>query len=517
MTSTSTDPSPTGPGLCFSDRIRTAETVALAALPPGTLMTAAASAIAHEMTRRARAAAPGVPIIALVGPGNNGGDALLAAILLRERGFPAAAWLLEPDVAPPADARAVLQRAEDSGLPINRALSRAGEQSGTLSEAAISAAVARGALFIDGLFGLGLRRPLGGLARCWIDALNRSGAQVLAVDLPSGIDADSGSVVGGPRGVAMRCFQTISFIADKPGLRTGAALDHVGEVLIDALGLVVKDCDGEYFTGPTTESALPLRSANAHKGSHGSVRIVGGAPGMTGALWLAGLAAQRAGAGKVFVAALADDPSPPGLHPEIMRISADAPPQGLDALVLGCGLGRSPAALTALQRALAAPCPLVLDADALNLLAAGGLAIGRSDHPTLLTPHPLEAARLLGCDTTQIQQSRIESARELARRFGAFVVLKGAGSVCATPDGRWSIIGAGGPALATAGTGDVLAGVIGALLAQRLTPWSALRLACWAHGAAGDRWTRRHPGAIGLAASELPELIRQVLNQEPIG
>jgi len=159
----------------------------------------------------------------------------------------------------------------------------------------------------------------------------------------------------------------------------------------------------------------------------------------------------------------------------------------------------------------------VLDADALNLLAAGGLAIGRSDHPTLLTPHPLEAARLLGCDTTQIQQSRIESARELARRFGAFVVLKGAGSVCATPDGRWSIIGAGGPALATAGTGDVLAGVIGALLAQRLTPWSALRLACWAHGAAGDRWTRRHPGAIGLAASELPELIRQVLNQEPIG
>lgn len=480
-------------------------------------MAAAASAIARQMARRARAAAPGVPIIALVGPGNNGGDALLAAILLRERGFPAEAWLLEPAAVPPADARAVLQRAEACGLPVNRELACAGERSAALSEAAISTAVGRGALFIDGLFGLGLRRPLGGLARCWIDALNRSEAQVLAIDLPSGIDADSGSVVGGASGVATRCKQTISFIADKPGLRTGAALDHVGEVLIDALGLVVKDCDGEYFTGPTPEAALPRRSANAHKGSHGTVQIVGGAPGMTGALWLAGLAAQRAGAGKVFVAALANDPAPPGLHPEIMQIPPEAPPQGLDALVIGCGLGRSPAAQAALQHALAAPCPLVLDADALNLLAAASLAIDRSEHPTLLTPHPLEAARLLGCNTTQIQQHRIESARELTRRFGAFVVLKGAGSVCATPDGRWSIIGAGGPALATAGTGDVLAGVLGALLAQGVPPWSALRLACWAHGAAGERWACRHPGAIGLAASELPELIRQVLNQEPTG
>lgn len=518
MTSTSTDAQPAGQGLlCHSSRIRAAESAALADLPPGALMAAAALAIAREASRRARSAAPGAPIIALVGPGNNGGDALLAALLLRERGFPAEAWLLDPEAGSPADAQAARQRAEADGLPVHEGFARAGPQAAALSEAAIGDAVARGALFIDGLFGLGLRRPVRDLARCWIEALNRTGAVVLAVDIPSGIDADTGGVVGGHQGAAVRCAQTISFIADKPGLRTGAALDHVGQVLVEPLGLVINEGDGEYFTGPTRDAGLPHRRPNSHKGSHGTVRVIGGAPGMSGALWLAALAAQRAGAGKVYASPLAEEPALAGLHPEILRLSPESPAGSLDALVVGCGLGRSDSAQAALRTALLAPCPLVLDADALNLLAMRGIAtLERSEHPTLLTPHPLEAARLLACDTADVQADRVSAARALADRSGALVVLKGAGSVCAAPDGRWSIIGTGGPALATAGTGDVLAGLIGALLAQGLEPWAALRLACWAHGAAAERWTLRQPRAIGLAASELPDLIREVLNQEPL-
>lgn len=498
----------------MSGRIRAEEARAQAAAPPGALMGAAGEAIAQAVARRARAARPGAPIIALVGPGNNGGDALLAALLLRSRGFDARAWLLDPDGKAPADASAVRKRAESTTLPIDRELARAGDDAASRSQAAITDAIDQGAIFIDGLFGLGLKRPIAGLARVWVEALNRGAAPVLAVDLPSGIDADRGSVVGGQQGIAVRCAETVSFIADKPGLRTGDALDHVGAVTIASLGVTIDQADGEFFLGPTPEAHPPRRHVTAHKGHHGAIRIVGGASGMTGALWLAALAAQRAGAGKVSVAGLATDTAANGLYPEIMRTPVDAPAIGLDALVIGCGLGRSVAAQTALKTAIAAPCPLVLDADALNLLTGSRSAVAERAHPTLLTPHPLEAARLLGTSTEDVQRDRIDTALELARRFRAWVVLKGAGSVCAAPEGLWSIIGSGGPALATAGTGDVLAGMIGALLAQGLAPWNALRLGCWTHGAAGERWALRHSGAIGLSAAELPELIREILNEE---
>ncbi len=346
---------------------------------------------------------------------------------------------------------------------------------------------------VDGLFGIGLKRPLDGMyadAVHAIAAARAHGAQVLSLDVPSGVDADTGAALGD---AVVAADFTITFIANKPGLVTGPALDYVGEFHVASLDVELpastRNCihrlNAAYIA--VTRKTAP---ANAHKGTHGTCIIIGGGDGMLGAALLASRAAMRTGAGKVRVGWLAEPhPQVDPLMPEVMMSSAVAA-VNLDctALVVGCGLGISGAPVRVLKSALNRNLPMVIDADALNLIAESAelaTLVQRRTSPTVITPHPAEAARLLGCSTADVQRDRLRAAHDLAKGYACIVVLKGAGTVIC--DGVTSTInGTGNPLLATAGTGDVLAGMIGALLAQGHNALTAAQLGACMHGAAAD-------------------------------
>jgi hydroxyethylthiazole kinase-like uncharacterized protein yjeF len=507
--------------------IRRIESAALAATAPGELMARAASAVADAAERQLRAMPAGRRVLAFCGPGNNGGDALLAALLLHGRGYEVQAFELADaalvtggqTVRPaPPDAVRVRERAAREGLEPHRLASREDMRALLAQGGAVHDP---GALVLDGLFGIGLTRPLTGLAAALCELLTASGLPVIAIDVPSGIDADTGALVGGEAGAAIRAIETVTMIADKPGLHTGAALDYAGRVTLAKLGVPAREetvAAGTLFDCEAAASLLPARARDTSKGSFGSVLVIGGAPGMHGAALLAALGAQHSGAGKVWIAAPAGAVFDPG-QPQLMTRDPDADFGIADVLVAGCGLGTDARAGALLARVLASGLPAVLDADALNLLAGAGAAhdtlrqTWRAPHDAacILTPHPLEAARLLGCSAREVQADRVASAKRLAQAHGCVVALKGAGTVVAGPSGRWCIVAAGGPALASAGTGDVLAGVIGGLLAQKLEPFEAALLGCWTHGDAGDRWSQAQGRGAGLSAAELPALIRHSL------
>ena len=262
---------------------------------------------------------------------------------------------------------------------------------------------------------------------------------------------------------------------------------------------------------------LPTRRRDSNKGDFGNVGVLGGAAGMTGALLLAARAALHLGAGKVYAASLTPALVVDFIQPELMLKSLDdffvSP---LNVLVVGPGLGQSDAAHAVLARALQHPATLVLDADALNLLAASAErkeSLLQRSAPTLLTPHPGEAAHLLGYDTATIQRDRPAAALQLAQQYRACVVLKGAGSICAAPDGSWRLNPTGNPGMSSAGMGDVLSGMLAALLAQRMAPFEALQLAVYLHGAAADALVARDVGPVGLTASEVLLEARALLNQ----
>ena len=269
----------------------------------------------------------------------------------------------------------------------------------------------------------------------------------------------------------------------------------------------------QFVTAP-----LKPRPLDCHKGMLGSVGIIGGASTMIGAALLAGRAALKCGAGRVYITLLVDDaPNLDLQQPELMLRSPEQlfELKQLSTLVIGPGLGQTGAATQCLQQALASHMPLVLDADALNLIAAHNSLAESLQHRTaanILTPHPVEAARLLGCSTDVVQQDRVRSALALAQRFRSIVVLKGAGSICALPELNWFINPTGNPGLSSAGMGDVLSGMIAALIAQQLGPLQATLLAVYLHGAAADRLVQQGIGPIGLTASEVIDESRQVLN-----
>ncbi|MEI8303839.1 MAG: NAD(P)H-hydrate dehydratase [Burkholderiales bacterium] len=480
--------------------LRHFEAQAIAAHPPGTLMDRAGAAVAAAAARLARECARGAPIHLLVGPGNNGGDALIAGLRLHHWGFPVQAWLLATALPEASDARRARQHWLAAGLPVHR-----------LAEfpTALNAAPAP-ALVIDGLFGIGLTRALDATARAAIAAIRAAGVFVLAIDLPSGLDADTGEVVGhDPLGV-LRADLTLSLLADKPGLRTGQGPELVGEVRVDPLGVQGPlPPDGLLLDADLARSLVRPRPAVSHKGSFGGVLVIGGAPGLQGAAVLAGSAAQASGAGKVWLAC------PEGLSlaasaPQLMSRAFDAPADDVEATVIGCGLGTSPEASARLGIALARSRACVVDADALNLIAAD-LALGRAlaarAGPNVLTPHPLEAARLLGATTATVQSDRLSAALRLADQRHSVVLLKGAGTIIASPCGRWAINTTGSAALATGGTGDVLAGLIGGLLAQGYPAWEAACLGAWLHGRAADLWRVSHPHGAGLNPALLPALL----------
>jgi hydroxyethylthiazole kinase-like uncharacterized protein yjeF len=473
-------------------------------LPEQALMQRAGLAVA----RMAMALAPHAPHLhVLCGPGNNGGDGLLAAAHLRRAGKSVQVSLLKHGRIPD-DAAAALQVAIDAGVDI-----ATGAETLRTGRAA--------ALVIDALFGIGLKRAPVGHAAAAIEAMHASGAPILAVDVPSGLDADTGVPVDA--GAVVRARWTLSLLTLKPGLFTGGGRDHAGDVWFDDLGA---QQDGDAAEAPTamlvtgSASFWPTRLHAHHKGSFGDVWVVGGAAGMRGASWLAARAALSAGAGRVMVvpvdgmSATEFDAS----HPELMlrqpqALLARETPLEAATVVCGCGAGQGDAWRALLPVLIARAGRLLLDADALNALAAdrslgrGLAARAQRGRPTVLTPHPLEAARLLGCAAAQVQADRLASARRIAQEFGSLVVLKGSGSVIAAPDGSLWINGSGNAALASAGTGDVLAGWIGGLWSQGLPIEDAVRLGVHSHGAAADRWSARVGNGTPLAASVLIEAL----------
>jgi hydroxyethylthiazole kinase-like uncharacterized protein yjeF len=411
------------------------------------------------------------PILIVAGPGNNGGDGLVAARLLKEQGLEAVVVFAGKDDIPARD----------------------------------------WCLVIDALFGIGLTRPVDGRFAEIIGRINALQRPVLAVDIPSGLDADTGRVLG----VAVRASRTLTFIAGKPGLFTLDGPDHCGEVIVDSLGLDVGAPAGRLISPDLFRAHLRPRPRNSHKGDYGSVGIIGGAPGMAGAALLAGRAALKLGAGRVYVGMLervAVDP----LQPELMLRDAGEIFDLATVLAVGPGLGQSDTALEFLRRAIDTPLPLVLDADALNLLAAHPVLlskVSRRGTPSMLTPHPAEAARLLGTTTAAVQADRLAAALALAQRHHAHVVLKGSGSIVATADGQWFINRTGNAGLSTAGSGDVLTGIVAALLAQRWPALAATLGAVHLHGAAADELVAAGIGAVGLTAGELTDAARSLLNR----
>ncbi|RBA23454.1 NAD(P)H-hydrate dehydratase [Herminiimonas fonticola] len=489
--------------------IRQIEQAAFAILPSYTLMqragTAAANYARHLLADHDYSAA----ILVLVGPGNNGGDALEAASQLAQSGWNVKIYLSCDPARLPADAQQALLRAQNS--PAHFIDENISTQNNW-------------ALVVDGLFGIGLTRAITGEISALIEQINTLHCPVLALDVPSGLDANTGAIIGANitgkgDSNAIRATHTITFIANKAGLHTCDGRDYAGEVHVSDLGL-----DADLFPPSSTHlnqtelfaSALQYRRHNSHKGSYGDVLVLGGAQGMLGAAVLAARTAAKSGAGRVFLACIAEHLNYDSMQPELMCRDATDVDFNNATIVAGPGLGTSRAAHDFLARALAAHTPLVLDADALNLIAVeAGLQqklATRKAH-TLLTPHPLEAARLLGITTSQIQADRLAAARALAKKFNATTILKGSGSVIAVPDGTTVINTTGNPALATAGAGDVLSGLCGALLAQNWPLWEAALAAVWLHGKAADNLVTNGIGPIGLTASELIPEIRSALNQ----
>jgi hydroxyethylthiazole kinase-like uncharacterized protein yjeF len=484
-----------------SDEIRRIEALAQPGAEPVHLMERAglaAAELARELITDSRK-----PVLVLAGPGNNGGDGFVVARYLKQWWYRVLLVFTGERTKLSADAAAAMAAWDASG----------GETLAELPRATIEGC----SLIVDGLFGIGLERPVSGRYAELVAAVNASGVSVLALDIPSGLHTDSGRVLG----VAVRARHTVTFIALKPGLLTLDGPDHCGERHVRDLGLeptALLMPQGWTIGRAALSNALPRRALNSHKGTFGNIGVVGGATGMTGAALLAGRAALKLGSGRVHVGFLAPDaPSLDASQPELMLRRAEDV-LGMDALnclVLGPGLSQSPEAMRCVERALALDVPLVIDADALNLIGAGTrlqeLCAARAA-PTVLTPHPVEAARLSGRSTAEIQGDRVKAALGLAQRYRATTALKGVGTIVALPDGDYRVNTSGNPGLASAGMGDVLSGLLGALVAQGASAMVATCAAVHLHGLAGDRRNRELSGPIGMTASEVADAAREILN-----
>ncbi|MDR2239440.1 MAG: NAD(P)H-hydrate dehydratase [Zoogloeaceae bacterium] len=443
----------------------------------------------------------GPPPLIVCGPGNNGGDGFVLARLLRERGFAPVTVFTGKAHTLPADARAAHDRYRAGGGAILADIPSVGNQY---------------ALAVDALFGIGLRRLPETIYAKLIDRINGIGCPVLALDIPSGLDADTGRVFS----PAVRADATVTFLALKPGLLTLEGPDHCGVISVQDLGIdgAEPPARGQTITPALFAAHLKRRPLNSHKGMTGSVGILGGDAGMTGAALLAARAALKMGAGRVYLGLLDEAaPAVDAVQPELMLrqpddiLSADL----ATALAIGPGLGRSARALALLRQTAATALPLLLDADALNLIAehpALAKQIRRRSAPTLITPHPLEAARLLGSDAATVQADRVRAALALAEKLNAVAILKGCGSVIAMPDERWFINGSGNPGMASAGMGDVLSGIATALLAQGWAAEAAALCAVHLHGLAADLLAGGGNGPLGLTASETIDAARRIFN-----
>jgi NAD(P)H-hydrate epimerase len=494
-----------------------------------------AGARAAEVAERMRA---GGRTVVVAGKGANGGDGFVLARHLAGRGGEVEVWLLGRETELRGDALTncqILRRmAEERALTLT-VLTDEAELEG------LEQSLAGAGLVVDALFGTGLRGSVSGLPLSVIKAINRAGRPVLSLDVPSGVDAGTGQVLAA--GGAVEATATVTFGLPKLGLFLYPGAAYAGQVTVVDIGLpasLVRDpsLKMHLIEGAEVRGTLPRRPADAHKGDFGHALIIGGSPGLTGAVSLSGEAALRAGAGRVTVAV------PRSLNPileakltEVMSLPlAETEAQTIDAAAagplltwagrcqavgLGGGLGTDERTRDFLRDFLAGlALPAVIDADALRLLAARPELfreiLGRRSLPAVLTPHPGEMAALMSLPVEAVERYRVDAAREVAQSWRSVLVLKGAHTVVATPDGELFLNPTGNPGLATGGTGDVLTGVITALLAQGMPPRAAAVAGVYLHGLAGDL-AAQEQGLVGMAAGDvvrrLPWAIRQVLGE----
>lgn len=485
--------------------IRAIEERALAGLPCGTLMQRAGKAAAELALNLLPSRHENTTVLILTGPGNNGGDALEMAIHLAARLI--RVTVLQSDNNP---------RTEESRLAQKRARNSRIQWEDALSIPALAAR--HWDLIVDGMFGIGLKKPLQGNWRQMAAITHTAHCPVMALDVPSGLDADTGNIHG-ENSIAVKATDTLTFLGNKPGLYTGMGRDYAGQVHLARL-----DTDKNSF--PPTDcqlnqpalfaAMLQQRRHNSHKGTYGRVAILGGATGMNGAPVLAARAALHSGAGLVYAVYPEQAPSYDSIQPELMFRSAQAFDFSSAVSVAGPGLGMSETSRQLLEQVIASRQPLVLDADALNLLARENSLqqiLKKREIPAILTPHPLEAARLLNTTTQAVQANRLFAAKELAEQFHAIAILKGSGTIIADWEGKTAINPTGNPALATPGSGDVLSGICGALMAQGWPSWETALASVWLHGKAADELVQKGEGPIGLTAGELIPQTRRILNR----
>lgn len=475
---------------------------------------AAGTPISELASRAGRALAdcvieewPSRPCLVLAGPGNNGGDGEIAAAHLCEAGIDVTVYAFRRKGA--RETRyARVESDSDTDLSV------------------LASLLGTSPIVVDSLLGTGAFRPLEGRLAEIVEAVNATGLPVLSTDIATGVSPDTGAVPG----VAVRATQTLAFGFAKVGNVVFPGAGYTGKLRVATLGISPSFADSVRLA-VTSEGdirkILPTRSANSSKGTYGRVLVVGGSHAYPSAPGLASIAALRAGAGlaqaavpslsQLVIAAHALEPIYSVLPEEDGQVSEQASPiidrdlDRADALVFGPGLGNDEAVLTLTSHLLEslrtrASTPAVIDADGLNALARLGTWWGEPI-PLVLTPHPGEMSRLTGLTIDEVQSDRVGVARKFAATWGAVVVLKGAGTAIARPDGLARINPTGGPNLATGGTGDVLSGVIGGLLAQRLAPWDAAVAGVYLHGLAGDRlaWTEGDAGTLaGDLLLEIP-------------
>ena len=442
-------------------------------------------------------------ITVVCGTGNNAGDGYVMAVLAKQQGLAVSIIQVGDAQKIQGDALQARKLALQDGVPI--------------SSFSPSSAIADGVI-VDALLGTGLSGDVRGEYVDAINWVNEAGLPVLSVDIPSGLCSDTGHVLG----VAVNADATISFIGLKQGLLSGDGPNVTGDVYFDDLAVPPQTFDhivpsSERLLLSAAQAALPQRLAAAHKGHSGHVMVIGGAQGMGGAVIMASEAAARTGAGLVSCATHDDHIAPLLARcPEVMSVGISSA-EGLapllkrpSVLVIGPGLGRSAWAEQLLEKAYQSHLPMVVDADALNLISEGcGIAAPFRDN-WILTPHPAEAARLLGCSTQEVQRDRFDAVKELQARFGGAVILKGAGSLVACADRPISLCSYGNPGMAVGGMGDVLSGILGGLLAQGLNVAEAARVGVCLHAYAGDIAAQQ--GMCGMMATDLFPALRRLVN-----
>ncbi len=476
----------------------------------------------YQILRREFPAPPG-EVAVVAGRGNNGGDGCVVARYLAQAGAPVVVFLLGSRDQVSGDARVNLEILGRIGVEVVE----------VVTEADLNPALhrlAKAGLIVDALLGTGLNSPVRGLLAALIEKINHLRAPVLAVDIPTGLSADTGEVLG----AALKAEVTVTYGWPKLGQVLPPGRDYVGRLYRVDISIppeLAQDVPVELAEGRDLRALLPPRPARSHKGNFGHLLVLAGSEGKTGAAAMSAEAALRAGAGLVTLgipASLNDIlevklteamtlPLPEAAEARALGKGAVAPILEFlgskSTLAIGPGLGTHPETRELVVRLVHdLPQAMVVDADGVNNIAADTACLQDAAGPRILTPHPGEMARLVGLSVPEVQARRLDLARQTAARFNLTLVLKGAQTLVAAPDGRISLNATGNPALASGGTGDVLTGLIGGFLAQNLSPWDAARLGVYLHGLAADYFVAQH-GPRGLIAGDLLRIFPDVLDQ----